>query len=246
MTSRLLPDCRVIVDRVPQSGAWNMAVDELLLQAAVDDDRSSLRWYRWDQPTVSVGYFQDPAAIGQFPKLALLPVVRRLSGGGAIVHDVELTYACALPASHPLAREPRELYTLIHGAIVDVLAEFGVIAKLRGSEETGRSGEFLCFSRGDSFDVVVGAEKVLGSAQRRRKGAILQHGALVLRRSAYAPQFSGILDLVAVTIDVERLLERLVAQVAGLLSENVYEQPLSAAELDGARKQAAGPGCVDR
>lgn len=233
MTTPALPECRVVVDGRPHSGAWNMAVDEFLLEAAVHHDRCSMRWYQWERPTVSLGYFQNLATIDAYSELAGLPVVRRLSGGGAIVHDRELTYACALPASHPLAREPRALYTRIHARIIEVLAEFGVPAEFRGERDAGRDGQFLCFGRGDAFDVVMDGQKILGSAQRRRKGAVLQHGALVLSRSPHAPQFPGILDLwpSSTKIEIARLSEQLVAGVAQSISGQYDASPLTPDEV---------------
>lgn len=173
--------CRVIIDPAPSTGAWNMAVDEALLNAAIEEEGSLVRLYRWSEPTVSLGYFQSLAATRDHPLLRELPVVRRLSGGGAILHHHELTYSVTLSAGHPLARIPREMYTSVHFCVVNVLAEFGVAASLRGAADESRGGRFLCFGRGDAFDVVMGQHKVLGSAQRRRKGAILQHGSLILR-----------------------------------------------------------------
>jgi lipoate-protein ligase A len=107
------------------------------------------------------------------------PLVRRQSGGGAIVHDRELTYSLAVPAAHPLAGDPDSLYRLVHDALVRTLADFG----LRAERYEGRHGmpeeqAFLCFQRRAIGDVLVGDAKVCGSAQRRRRGAILQHGSL--------------------------------------------------------------------
>jgi lipoate-protein ligase A len=184
--------CRVIVD-APASGAWNMAVDAALLETAVDEKQCFLRWYRWEEPTLSLGYFQkSPESLGAADKL---PRVKRLSGGGAIVHDDELTYSCALPAGHPLAREPLKLYSIIHQRIAELLQSDGFPVKERGTSLADRASEFLCFGRGDTMDLVIGDVKVLGSAQRRRKGAVLQHGSLILRRSRFAPDFPGLFDL---------------------------------------------------
>lgn len=230
--------CRLLVDFEPRPGAWNMAVDELLLDSAVRDGRLSLRWYRWNEPTVSLGYFQDRVALDALPALGGLPAVRRLTGGGAIVHDRELTYSCAVPASHPLAARPRELYTLIHGEIVALLNAWQVPARLRGTAVDGRSGEFLCFGRGDDFDVVVGNQKILGSAQRRRKGAVLQHGSLVLRRSAHAPQFAGAWDLSAGVAEPPDAAEQLAGRVAGVLSDRAVCSSLTSDEEEAASRLA--------
>jgi lipoate-protein ligase A len=187
--------CRIVVETTPHAGAWNMAVDEALLEAAVDRGALQARWYRWSEATLSLGYFQPVPSAGHSPRLSGLPVVRRLSGGGAILHHHEWTYSCAIPASHPLARSPRDLYTVVHDEIIRALARFGIQTRQRGVTDPGRDSQFLCFGRADAADVVAGDQKVLGSAQRRRKGAILQHGSLVLRRSEFAPEFPGIFDL---------------------------------------------------
>jgi lipoate-protein ligase A len=235
-----LPACRVIVDSVPGSGAWNMAVDEVLLETALQGELCTLRWYRWERATLSLGYFQRPGTADVPAHLRDLPVVRRLSGGGAIVHDRELTYSCALAASHPFVREPRQLYTRVHLAVIELLATYGLTPRLRGASAPDLSGAFLCFGRGDPDDVVIGDAKILGSAQRRRKGAILQHGSLILRRSAVAPQFAGVCDFAGLEIEPSDLLEQLVDRTGWLFSDFPEREDLSAAELARARELAAG------
>src|SRR5947208_968494 len=81
---------------VTAAGAWQMAADEVMLEAAVEGV-TSFRVYRWSEATLSLGYFQSAAARLADPLLASLPYVRRASGGAALVHDRELTYALALP-----------------------------------------------------------------------------------------------------------------------------------------------------
>jgi lipoate-protein ligase A len=235
-----LPSCRVIVETVPGAGAWNMAVDEVLLETALQEGLCTLRWYRWGQATLSLGYFQRLEAADSGAILRDLPVVRRLSGGGAIVHDRELTYSCALPASHPFVREPRKIYTSVHLTVIELLASYGISATLRGQSLSGLEGEFLCFGRGDQDDVVIGSEKILGSAQRRRKGAVLQHGSLVLQRSDAAPQFPGIFDLAGLAFEPPDLLDQLVVRTSRLISDSPARGTLSAAELARARELEAG------
>ena len=174
-----------------------MALDEALLQSAVDEGRTWLRIYRWDTPTISLGYFQSAEDIVLGERFANIPQVRRLSGGGAILHHHEWTYSCHFPASHPLTRDPVHLYDIVHEALLKLFATWGVHAQLRGAtSNVERSAEpFLCFGRGDSHDIVLNSHKIVGSAQRRRKGAIAQHGSILLRRSSLAPEFPGLLDL---------------------------------------------------
>ncbi len=213
--------CRVIVDAQPAAGLWNMAVDEALLESAVEGGPATVRWYRWDQATVSIGYFQSYDEARGEPRFRALPIVRRLSGGGAIVHHHELTYSCALPPRHALARDARQLYTLVHERVIDVLAAWGFQAARRGTADRARGKEFLCFGRADDFDVVMNGQKVLGSAQRRRKGAVLQHGSLVLRRSEWAPEFPGVFDCAAHSVSEIGLLGQLSHALGSLLSDRL-------------------------
>lgn len=211
-------DCDVYLEPVAGSGEWNMAVDAALLAGYLAGTRTALRLYEWAEPTLSIGHFQQDRE--DVPdELAQLPRVRRLSGGGAILHDRELTYSCVVPAGHPLARQPLQLYDAMHARIISLLAEFGVAARLRGAEQARPGGPFLCFARGDERDIVLGEHKIVGSAQRRRKGGVLQHGSLLLQRSPLAPEFPGINDLVASEQPVPRdeLLRRLADELPRVL-----------------------------
>lgn len=206
------------------SGALNMAADEWLLEQAVQHGRTSLRFYTWASPTVSLGHFQaSGSGLMSGPsepdeeRFSHLAWVRRLSGGGAILHHHELTYSCAIPVGHPFSLEPRTLYGAVHEILIDILRRAGVDALLRGRAESDREGNFLCFSRGDPQDIIVGPHKVVGSAQRRRKGAVLQHGSLLLERSLYVPEFPGIRDLGAERLGIRDLVPTLAERLGGLL-----------------------------
>jgi len=202
--------CELIIEPNPLDGDVNMSRDAAMLQSAIDENQCSLRFYRWLQPTLSLGYFQRPEIIP--PEFNQLPCVRRLSGGGAILHHHELTYACAISATHELAGNPTRIYRVIHDQIVAVLREFGIDIRRRGHVDNQHHEPFLCFRRHDPHDLVVGSHKVLGSAQRRRKGAVLQHGSLLLKESEFASGLPGLLDLAKLEkcpVDVERLGQKL-------------------------------------
>ena len=224
----------MLLDPEPAAGAWNMAVDELLLEAAVERNEIAVRWYRWSEATVSLGYFQPATAVAADPPLAKLPAVRRLTGGGAILHHHELTYSCAVPAEHPLAREPLRLYEDVHTAIVGVLARRDVVAALRGSRAPGAAEPFLCFGRGDPRDVVFRGQKILGSAQRRRRGAVLQHGSLLLAASPAAPDFAGLHDLAGRPVLDPANVDELADALAAALGGRTERRPLTRAEQDRA------------
>ncbi|QDU80307.1 Octanoyltransferase LipM [Polystyrenella longa] len=191
-----MSSCQLLLDLAPHSGVWNMAMDEALLDRADRDGISTVRLYRWELPTVSLGYFQKNEV---HVSLEHLPRVRRLTGGGAILHHHEITYSCTLPASHELADQSELLYEIIHIAFIGYLAANHIQLEMRGQTVHAEGGfhaePFLCFGRQDARDLVLENQKVLGSAQRRRRGAMLQHGSLVMRRSPFAPEFAGIRDL---------------------------------------------------
>jgi lipoate-protein ligase A len=197
---------RVVIESEPQDGVRNMALDEALLEAALERGQCTVRWYRWSEATVSLGYFQPAEAAETIPELAGLPMVRRLTGGGAILHHHEWTYSCTVPPGHPMAESPTRIYDRVHGQVVSALAEQGIQAALRGEALAEREGTFLCFGRGDPRDIVIKGQKILGSAQRRRRGAVLQHGSLLVRRSERAPQFPGLLDLVSDKRDADAVV----------------------------------------
>jgi lipoate-protein ligase A len=208
---------RLIIDP-PASGAWNMAVDEALLHDAAESGVATLRFSAWEAPTLSLGYFQAYDDREQHTASRNCACVRRQTGGGAIVHDREITYSVALPPSHPFARRSLELYSAVHDAFIRALRDAQSGSEVQVDLERVRevssvktqSEPYLCFERRAIGDVVVSPQeggtgagniparrdqKILGSAQRRSRGALLQHGSLLLRRSAAAPELAGFYDL---------------------------------------------------
>jgi len=166
-------------------GPTNMARDEaMLIEVGNKSAPPTLRLYQWSPPTISLGYFQNYADYEALPAPAgELPVVRRLTGGGAILHDLELTYSIALPLGHELLRGgANHLYELAHDAVIASLGELQLTATRCGqSDDSGAArGPFFCFERRHCYDVLLGGDKIAGSAQRRTRQAVLQHGSIVL------------------------------------------------------------------
>ncbi len=191
-----VPPGRLLLETAPRDGRWNMAFDEALLEGAAVRGEAALRIYRWSEPTLSLGHFQKSLPADLPDALRSLPVVRRLSGGGAILHHHEWTYSVALPKEHPLAARAEPLYEAVHAALVAAFARSGATASLRGESLPDVNGRFLCYLRGDPRDIVVAGAKIVGSAQRRRRGAVLQHGSVLLRVSPLVPELPGLFDLV--------------------------------------------------
>ena len=269
-------DVRLIIDP-PRGGPWNMAVDETLLLDAVENDVATLRFYQWNEPTLSLGYFQRYADRAQHPASRGCAAVRRQTGGGAILHDRELTYSLALPAGHPLARLPACLYEAVHAAFIDALSIVQP-AKSAPSELRIRGGEtppaaqdvpFLCFQRQSPGDVVfvpgghpLGASsppapadhrptwKVLGSAQRRHRGAILQHGSLLVGQSPAAPELPGLYDLNGLSPRISELIAAVCTKLAaGLgiqLTPSQLPRELQSRAADLANTKYGAPAWTNR
>jgi lipoate-protein ligase A len=182
-----------------------MALDQALLDFVAAGAASAfLRTYGWTNPTLSLGYFQPVADAELDPRWRGVPMVRRPSGGGAIWHHHELTYAVVVPASHRLARPSARLYRAVHTAIADALLDSGVQAARPGAAAFSRSFErrrpFLCFTDVSAEDIVACGVKIVGSAQRRRDGAVLQHGSVLLAHSSRTPELLGVDDVAKVPL----------------------------------------------
>jgi lipoate-protein ligase A len=173
-------------------GATNMAADEALLESAVRGV-ASLRFYTWSAPTLSLGYFQHATERQLDANLARLAWVRRSTGGAAIVHHHELTYALALPAGKEWS-SPENWICRLHHIVQRVLAERGVKSHAVVCGEEQKLGPVVCFLHQTPGDLLIGGSKVAGSAQRKMRGALLQHGSILLRRSEFAPHLAGICD----------------------------------------------------
>ncbi len=133
----LIP-CRVL-PFVDAPGPRQMALDHALLDSVDRDPTFAVfRTYSWSEPTLSLGYFQPIAEAEREGRFAEVAIVRRLTGGGAIWHDRDLTYALIVPRSLELAHRASDLYRAVHGAIADSLARLGVPVQARGKESQGR------------------------------------------------------------------------------------------------------------
>lgn len=185
-------------------GPTNMAADQCL--AAEADRRGGLllRFYGWSETTISLGGFQKIDDARRVVEIRGVPLVRRPSGGGAIVHGSDLTYAAAVSKSHPWGASPQVFYDALHGAMVEALADHGIQAWRHPAEaassvaaRTQRHGvadqqsvpddsKLFCFDRRSAGDLIMAgpvpgvASKIMGSAQRRLAAVVLQHGSLLL------------------------------------------------------------------
>ncbi len=178
------------IDSGPNLAAYNMAVDEeLLARAQAGESTPVLRLYSWKPPAVSLGRFQrietalDPAACKQLG----FDIVRRITGGRAVLHFNELTYSIVAPLDNPLF-PPTVLgtYKVIAVGLLAGLRCLGIAAEMvsRNGRLAGlvknNTKDPSCFSSPSWYEIVVNGKKIIGSAQRRMPRAFLQHGSILI------------------------------------------------------------------
>jgi lipoyl(octanoyl) transferase len=174
-------DWSLIVDLVGRPGHENMAIDDALLGRA-QGGVGTLRLYRWNPPCLSFGRNEPARKRYDVEAIRALGIdtVRRPTGGRAVWHDAELTYAVAAPCTTfgPL----RDTYLLIHGMLANALRRLNIPATLAPPPSGGvpHVGAGACFAAPVGGEIVVEGRKLVGSAQVRHGNAFLQHGSLLL------------------------------------------------------------------
>jgi len=170
-----------------------MARDEALLACR---SIPTLRFYRWATPTLSLGYFQPAHDLPlEDVRARGCDIVRRSTGGKAILHEAELTYSLCAPEVDALAGGPAAAMTAIHEALGAELArQAGAEVPMRqeSSLHSDMQGSAWCFEDSSPLDLTLGARKLLGSAARRKQGWILFHGSLVLEKPIENPEIAAL------------------------------------------------------
>ncbi len=165
-------------------GAWNMAVDEAMVEhIGRGDSRPTLRLFAWEPPCLSLGHAQPYGDI-DLQRLAQRgwTMVRRPTGGRAILHTDELTYSVTTAPEEPLmAGTVLESYGRVAAALLEAVRQLGIHAEIKDTGPGGQGGTNpVCFEVPSSSEITVAGKKLIGSAQARRKEGILQHGSLPL------------------------------------------------------------------
>ena len=168
----------------PAHGAWNMAVDEAILEhTGRGESLPTLRLYAWEPACLSLGYAQ-PFSDADETRLKERgwEVVRRPTGGRAILHTDELTYSVTAPIDEPrVAGSLMESYNHLAGALLAAVSSLGLSVQIKeGSKPNHETPNPVCFEVPSSYEITVGGKKLIGSAQARRKEGVLQHGSLPL------------------------------------------------------------------
>lgn len=245
----------------PANGAWNMAVDEAIATyAGRGEVPPTLRFFQWQPPCVSLGRHQPLNNIDLKRCQALgYDVVRRPTGGRAILHTDELTYSVAGPQSHPLlAGAVLDSYLRLSQGLLAGLRRLGLqVSKASGSSRVGPDAGPVCFEVPSAYEIVADGRKLVGSAQSRRQGWVLQHGTLPLvgdvtrlvevlavadeearagLRAKVAARATTVEALLGRVVTFEEAAEAMAAGFSEALGIRLVADELTPAELATARK----------
>ena len=215
---------RLIVDE-SDDGAWNMAVDEAILEAyesAAQKPNPTLRLYGWRPPTLSLGRSQRAAQVHDARVLAALGIglVRRPTGGVAVLHEFERTYAVvgALGVS-PFCGGAIATYRTIAEALRRGLTRLGVEAvPVEPRRGAPRDSPAACFESVGAWELMANGRKLVGSAQARRRGAFLQHGSIPWRSDA-----SRLATVLGAPVDATRFID-LEGATGGVVDPNALDR----------------------
>lgn len=238
---------RLLLDG-PGAGPWNMAVDEALLRSAQRGGAPTLRFYGWDGAWLSLGFAQSlEAARRAACREAGVGIVRRATGGRAVLHGADLTYAVAAPAA-ALPAGLHATYALIGEALREALSALGIAAE-RSASGAGAAGPggFDCFQALAAHEICARGRKLAGSAQRRAGGGVLQHGSLRLGPDPLAARAAAGLAADAATslaelgfaLSAEQVRAACAGAFASVLPATLVEGSLDQVELVQARELVA-------
>lgn len=171
-----------LIDDSPANGGRNMAIDVAILDSVIaGDSPPTVRFYGWNPYCLSLGYGQRWREV-DLERLEAhgYNLIRRPTGGRAVLHADEFTYSIALPPAHPLtAGSITDSYYRISAALLNGLNRVGVAARADENERV-QSANPICFEVTSDYEIAFEGRKLVGSAQMRRRGGLLQHGSLPL------------------------------------------------------------------
>lgn len=164
-----------LLESGPGNPAFNMALDEALLEAMPELGRPVLRFYGWNEPAASFGYFQNYAEVAR--ATLLRPLVRRPTGGGVVPHAADWTYSLVFPTTHEwYALAAIESYRRAHEWIQAAFAKLEVTTELARESRVALPGQ--CFAGHEKFDLLWNGQKIAGAAQRRTRSGLLIEGSV--------------------------------------------------------------------
>jgi lipoate-protein ligase A len=175
---------RYIPDQL-MSASFNMAADNFLLQQCSDSETVFVRTYTWNCPSITIGMIQDPETVLDMAAIERDGVawIQRPTGGRPVMHYQDCTYSCVFSHKlHSMGKTVKETYAIISDCLKSALGTIGIVSSSHDSDllfnELKRQQKLPCFLTPNRDEIMVDGKKLIGSAQRRTRDGVLQHGSI--------------------------------------------------------------------
>ena len=177
----MVSDWRLIEEK-GDSASWNMALDEALLRTYDDNDRPIFRLYEWEK-ALSFGRFSKPEALLHLDRMEQegIASVRRITGGGILVHGGDISYALFLPRRFVASRGVKESYRYLCSFLLRFYHKLGLDAAFAQEQNISESHTPICLAGREAYDIIIEGCKIGGNAQHYTHQALLQHGSIPMR-----------------------------------------------------------------
>ena len=245
-------ELRIIIDKNPNSSQVNMAVDEAIFLNYIKAQNPIpvLRFYRWNPPAISIGYFQKPEDIDiESCKRENIGFIRRPTGGRSVLHDNELTYSVVGGKENFFENKSLiDIYSIISKALVKGLRKSGFEVEFKKPDYKKNQYHLkvLCFDSTSTFEITLNNKKVVGSAQVRKKGVFLQHGSIILsldkekvarllkiKNIKLLEKASGLFDEMKIqNFEIERFISNLISGFSDIFGMEPQSSTLSEQEIN--------------
>ncbi len=239
-----MKEWHLLLDKIPQRGSWNMAVDDYLFQCLGNEPTTYLRFYQWERPTASLGYSQKVNQIIDLDKCQAMgiDVVRRITGGKLVLHHQEVTYSISSSDTALFTSKLMDSYRLISEALMQGLEKMGIKCSLAAATSTSYArGPLLCFSHPAQNEIEIDGKKIIGSAQKRTGDKFIQHGSIPLKKDegllksisklskeAFRMNMTSLSDTLGREIDFDWVVEHLQSGISEYF--NIIMRPKSFTE----------------
>jgi len=247
-----MKEWHLLLEKIPQRGSWNMAVDDYLFQSLGKEPTTYLRFYQWERPTISIGYSQNATRIVDLGKCRAMgiDVVRRMTGGKLVLHHQEVTYSICSSDSELFTSKLMDSYRLISEALMRGLEKMGIKCSLAASTPSSYARGLLpCFSHPAQNEIEIDGKKIIGSAQKRTGDKFIQHGSIPLKkgegllkfisklnREAFRMNMTSLSDILEREVDFDWVVEHLQSGISEHFNIRLNPKSFSSPEKEAIKK----------
>jgi lipoate-protein ligase A len=247
-----MKEWHLLLDKIPQKGSWNMAVDDYLFQSLGKEPTTYLRFYQWERPSASLGYSQKVAQIVDLDKCRAMgiDIVRRITGGKLVLHHQEVTYSISSSDSELFTSKLMDSYRLISEALMRGLEKMGIKSSLAASTPSSYARGLLpCFSHPAQNEIEIDGKKIIGSAQKRTGDKFIQHGSIPLKkdenllksisklsREGFRMNMTSLSDTLGRDVDFDCVVKHLQSGISEYFNIHLNLQLFSEEEKEAIRK----------